>query len=247
MHRLLAVMNGTGELFYNDTAYDHAMRHSFCRQMYDSHAFDHASKFYVRGPGGDGFSTLHRSHALRDWVLKTHARSRAGPIYLAGYSRGAWAVTMAAEALKAHGVHIDAMFLFDPVKMQGYPWGTVVPTNVRRVYIARRWYDNPVMDKYDWSATVWSGSDNPVRKWWGVTSLNTHRIPGDEKRFLGSHGALGGVGWTHVTEDWSAHGAKGCQAQVAKFMNAALKHEKLDIVLRNYHPESHPDGLKSLF
>jgi hypothetical protein len=245
MHRLLAVIDGTGE--FNDVAYTHAMRHSFCRQIYDSHAFDHSSKFYLRGPSGDGFSTRHRSDALTHWLRGTHARSRVSPIYLAGYSRGAWAVTMAAETLKTQGVHVEAMFLFDPVRMQGYHGGQVVPTNVGRVYIARRWYDNPVMDKYDWTSSITAGSNNPVRKWWGVTSLNTHRIPGDEKRFLGSHGALGGVGWTHVAEDWSAAGARGCQAQVAQFMNAALKREKLDIVLRNHHPESHPDGLKSLF
>jgi pimeloyl-ACP methyl ester carboxylesterase len=233
---ILGIIDGTGPFW--DSSYESAMQHSFCKQM--SKPTGQISNIkYLRGPSGDGFSTSRRASAIVDWARAEMAKTPDGRLYLAGYSRGAWGVTMAAETLMGHRIKVQALFLFDPVRMQAYHGGQVVPGNVQRVYIARRKHRAQIMNKYNWDSSVLDGSMNPVREWWGVTSLNISHIPGAEKSFLGSHGALGGVGWQGIKED------QICQPLVAAFMNRAFAAEHLGLNISSISFPSQFEGIKS--
>ena len=233
----IGIINGTGGVDYDDSKYDDLMRDSFCTQMSRSTSPDIREVCYIRGPGGDGFTTVRRATQVFNWAKGQYARYPDSPVYLAGYSRGAWGVTMVAEWLKAEGKRVKAMFLFDPVRMQTNGAGKVVPSNVDAVYIARRMPNAPEMDKYDWHTSMLNASMNPVRKWWGTTA-DKNNVPGWEKPFLGSHGALGGVGWRLVEED------KKCQPAVADFMNRAFLNEKLSIHIDSLSFPSEFDGIQ---
>jgi hypothetical protein len=88
------------------------------------------------------------------------------------------------------------------------------------------------MNKYDYKLIGDLAGHNPVRNWFGTTatSFENNTTRRDEKPFLGSHGALGGVGWKGVLEDGP------CQSAVANFFNRALIGEGLTSGLKSYPP-----------
>jgi hypothetical protein len=89
-----------------------------------------------------------------------------------------------------------------------------------------------------------SGGHNPVRNWFDTTATSAENgVSVVKGEFLGSHGALGGVGWTHVKED------PACQNEVAKFMNKGLTKARISFQLTPQPPNSKPPrhSLKSVF
>lgn len=96
-------------------------------------------------------------------------------------------------------------------------------------------------------------ADNPVRPGWGnedVTALdpsarcgipNEAAGPGAElttaasgthykRAFLGTHGALGGLGWKGIKEDLE------CQVKVARWMNAGFEEAGLKVTVKSFAP-----------
>ena len=105
------------------------------------------------------------------------------------------------------------------------------------------------MEKYEGTlrACGWLGGvENPTRPLFGNTGL-TWRGDGDHQPaevFLGSHGALGGVGWKVVVED------NTCEQQVAEFMSQHLVARGVEAALTAFEPigegaaETHPFALE---
>ncbi len=202
----IAVIDGTGE--WSNTAYQSAMQWSFCRQLGRL-----PNTHYERGPSGEGYRIRERAVRAADFLEKQSGKKLA----LAGYSRGASAAVIAAAVLQQRGVALDCLFLFDPVARHLSGDSSTVTGNVRHAWIARRKIGAPEMDKYDFSLLGDPAGHNPVRNWFGTTATKAESgVMVQQETFLGSHGALGGVGWNHVKED------PVCQASVARFMNQGL-------------------------
>ncbi len=233
---LLAVVDGTGPYF--DKNYNREMLHSFCRQMYFNGRGITAN--YERGPSGDGMTTRAKGTHAADFIIAKRHVDPKGKIFLAGYSRGGSAMLFAAEALKTAKIDVDGMFLFDPVARHVLPGGEVIPSNVKAVWVARRAITPTLVAKYEGSIGPpvlgkLGVMNNPMRVWFGGTARQyAGSGPYVEQSFAGSHGALGGVGWTHVTED------APCQIAVAAFMNSAFNTAGLPIMLSSFPPSSKP-------
>ena len=238
----MAIIDGTGE--YSDKAYADQMKGSFCDQL---KALPGAS--YERGPSGEGYRIRERAERAADYLLKQKGKR----LMIAGYSRGGSIAVMTADILKAKSQPVDLLLLFDPVNRHLSGNSSVIPSNVKEAYIARRRINDPRMDKYDYSLSskisqtllaklflvglVARGKGdgaghNPARNWFGTTATQAHPgVKTHSRNFLGSHGALGGVGWNHVVED------PLCQRQVASFMNEALKKHNVGVTLRSFPPK----------
>jgi hypothetical protein len=243
MAHFVIIVDGTGD--FGDADYEASMRLSFCSQMALQLG---GSAAYLRGPSMDGFAM----EGKIDWAIyraiEAHDRDPNIRLMLAGYSRGGSAAIGAVERLKwlRTGIEVDSMFLFDPVARHISIGGTIIPSNVKRVWSATRKLDPEFVAKYDntiGSARRLLGAvggsvpfvprvigQNPARVFFGKTGAT---YLGDQskfvhKDFLGSHGALGGVGWAHVTED------RMCQIKVAKWMNDAFGQAGLGCVIKSY-------------
>jgi hypothetical protein len=224
----IAIVDGTGA--WDDAEYAAAMKTSFCSQIRDQVG---GSGDYQRGPSDDGYRMLERGRRAADFLT---ARKGGGSLMLAGYSRGGSAVIMAAEALALRGISVSAMFLFDPVARHASTGGEVIPANVERVWIARRRLDRDLVEKYDHTiGPLKLIAHNPMRVFFGTTGdryLGSGPLVAES--FRGSHGAVGGVGWQHVTED------AACQTAVASFMNLAFSSVGLPVSLQAYAPSTVP-------
>lgn len=233
---LLAIVDGTGP--FRDKTYAGEMNHSFCRQMYTN--AEGTIGHYERGPSNDGMTTRAKGIRAADFIKQNMRLNPDGKVFLAGYSRGGSAVLYTAKALKADKIDVDGMFLFDPVARHVIPGGEVIPANVKAVWVARRSTSPALVVKYEGTIGLnLPGGigimNNPMRVWFGGTA-HQYEGPGTykEQTFAGSHGALGGVGWTHVIED------APCQVAVAAWMNSAFKTCGLQITLSSYPPSSKP-------
>ncbi len=236
----MAIIDGTGE--EDDAKYAESMKHSFCRQLAD--CLGKRNSFYVRGPSAAGKETPACAKDAFDWLRILNNSQRR--LMLAGYSRGGSAAIMAAEMLAGHGIEVDSLFLFDAVARHTASGGEVIPANVRFSRHARRNQSLMFVLKYEstfsdlkeskvdvlGSANFFAAS-NPTRPTFGNTGL-TWRGNGDHEiatSFKGSHGALGGVGWSFVEEDTQ------CQEDVARFMNGHLEARQVPAKLVSKAPE----------
>lgn len=217
----MAIIDGTG--VWDDSDYATGMEHSFCHQLGTQLGSD---AFYQRGPTNEGFSVRRKAVSASEW-LKSH-QNLPVRLMLAGYSRGASAAIYAAEFLEEEGVPIDALFLFDAVARHIYPGGEVIPSNVRYSRHAMRSQDAKFVAKYEGSI---GRGQNPCRPSFGNTGTS-FRGSGDHRRttIVGSHGALGGVGWKIVTEDVQG------QSQTAAWMNGWLQAKQVPVSLRSFPP-----------
>jgi hypothetical protein len=199
------------------------MTNSFCTQIVSGVG---ASAKYWRGPSNEGFSVRSKARAAADWLA---GGPKGDTLMLAGYSRGASAAIYAAEFLQDQGLKVDSLFLFDAVARHIFPGGEVIPANVGFSRHACRTDDATFVGRYEGSIN--SGMGNPARPWFGHTGLS-YVGSGDHAacEFIGSHGALGGVGWKQVAED------PKCQAAVAIWMNKILAQRGLSVVLEARDP-----------
>jgi len=225
MPTAIAIIDGTGD--FSNSSYALSMQHSFCKQM-DGVAAD--SCFYQRGPSNDGLSVRHKARAAADWLIKAHKANPRVQLCLAGYSRGGSAAVYAAEFLNSEGkIPVHALFLFDAVARHIFHGGEVIPANVAYARHAVRTDDPTFVAKYN--GTINGGMGNPARPWFGHTALKHQgAVDYQDWGFLGSHGALGGVGWNFVIED------PACQTDVANWMNRWLGARGLRPILRSWPP-----------
>lgn len=117
------------------------------------------------------------------YYLAALARNYKGPVklgvFLAGYSRGAAGVIEAAWRLKADGVQVHCLLLYDAVDRSATISKTTIPSNVLYCYHAIR-------DPATYSRSLFG---NCGRK---ATSSTTYV----EKMFFCTHGGMGGLPWT---------------------------------------------------
>jgi dienelactone hydrolase len=206
----MAIIDGTGP--WSDAVYAKAMKHSFCAQLRSQLG---AMGHYERGPSGEGYRIEERASRAVDFLKARHAVGSR--LMLAGYSRGGSAAVIAARMLEEAGLQVTSLFLFDPVARHASASSALIPGNVRSAWIARRRIGAKEMDRYDYTLLGDLAGHNPVRNWFGTTADKAAAgVKVSAATFLGSHGALGGVGWKHVRED------SLCQSHVAEFMNRGL-------------------------
>lgn len=197
----IAIIDGTGDM--NDDQYEAEMRMSFCSQL--GNAFGRVN--YIRGPSFDGFRVREKA----EWAASLLMNGQCNPddrLFLAGYSRGGSAALIAAEIMRMHGATVTGMVLFDPVGKHIWDTPPGIPANVKTSLTFVRRYDDALVKKYeDTIEGLDLGLDwmcNPIRPGW--TENVTPPSGADPRQhvkveFAASHGALGGVGWQHVTED----------------------------------------------
>lgn len=174
MEAILLGIDGTGPL--TDGAYYAGMRNSFV-----SYIVRHSParvKRYTRGPAFDGVDMgvmVAEGYAHVHLNLVAHPKA---PVLLTGYSRGAAGVIGVAQRLAADGVRVKAMVLFDAVDRSFTIDTTEIPTNVDHVVYAQRDPHSGSRGSFSNCGTVWH---SPTKV--------------DLKRFMGTHGAMGGVPW----------------------------------------------------
>jgi hypothetical protein len=225
----LALVNGTGP---SGPLYDRVMRHSFCHQLGRKLG---SQTFYLRGPGMLGLEVRGEAESAYRWLKAARDADPAVRLMLAGYSRGGSAAIMACEMLERDGIEVDSLFLFDAVARDEFSGGKVIPANVRFSRHARRSLAADFVAKYQGALRgvgLLGGFENPIRPSFGNVGL-TWLGEGDHQPaqcFLGSHGALGGVGWRLVAEDGD------CEHAVARWMNAQLQSRGVEAALDAFAP-----------
>ncbi len=124
----------------------------------------------------------------------------------------------------------------------------MILANVRISRHARRCHAAAFVEKYEGTLArggIVGGFENPIRPMFGNTCLtwrgDSEHQPAES--FLGSHGALGGVGWRFVVED------KDCERQVAVWMNDHLAARGVELALEAFSPSgeaavTHPSNLE---
>jgi hypothetical protein len=255
----IAVVDGTGRWWNSD--YEKDMANSFCSKICRSFR---GRKEYKRGPSDEGY--YFNDKAAHAALYLTRARAEgASRLFLAGYSRGAAIVLEAAEMLGMRGIQVDGLFLFDPVVRRPSRSSVCVksiPVNVRFSRTASRSLDPEIVDRYEGALPVkpynllplatkqnamvlekipivnkgpWRG--NPIRPEFGKFLVSPCGVGNHQtKKFKGSHGAVGGVGWKDVKED------SDCQTAVAEWMNVAFDSLSLHLAIVPTAPTSKFEG-----
>jgi len=232
----MAVIDGTGP--GDDNEYRSSMSHSFCRQLGDSLESNKIG-VYSRGPSWHGRETKQYAQEAFQYLAKIHAAQPQLRLMLAGYSRGGSAAIRAAELLEKKNIAVDSLFLFDSVARYVGEGGEIIPGNVLFSRHARRDLKAALVLKYEGTISdlelkgfsLINGS-NPMRPSFGNSGLKwlgegDHQFA---EPFPGSHGALGGVGWSFVVED------ADCQTRVANWMNRWLKKRNVWNELKSFAP-----------
>jgi hypothetical protein len=146
---------------------------------------------YIRGPSTFGTETGSRvSEGVRWTTQKYHefeklcaASDTYGNtkprIFLSGYSRGGAAIISMAHKLKAKGIPVHAMLIFDAVDRSGLTDTDVIPDNVKMAFHALR----------DPAAGSRESFGNTGRK-------HKPGVAYEEKFFFCTHGGVGGTPWT---------------------------------------------------
>lgn len=232
----MGIIDGTGAL--RDAAYAKEMEHSFCKQLDTGLG---SASYYQQGPWSDGLNDGFKAARTVDWLKKKRAADPSVRIMLAGYSRGGATVMAVAELLSWDNISVDSLFLFDAVARHILLTGRSVPSNVQYCRHAMRSQDAAFVRKYETYLldNKWTGSwaspfaSNVTRPWFSNVGGDPGGCKNYQKNvFLGSHGALGGVGWKKVPEDEPA------QQAVAQWMNAALAERGVPAHLTSFPPSS---------
>lgn len=230
----MAIIDGTGP--WDDGDYAAAMAGSFCMQL--AHKLGNNGQ-YERGPTGEGYRIAERAERAVNFLTR-QVCSGTTRHFLAGYSRGGSAALLAADIMRRKGMPVAGLILFDPVKMHLSGSSQGIPPNVESSVTFVRQLDPAVVRKY--AGTISDGKilprlvgdwvDNPIRPGW-TENVTLHPTADRRKHKLepvvGSHGALGGVGWKHVTEDPAA------QTFVSRVTNEVLAGWGLKITLNPGH------------
>jgi len=206
-----------------------------------------AKSFYMRGPSLLGYAVRHEATEVYRWLKSQQEEDPSPRLMLAGYSRGGSAAIMACELLERDGIDVDSLFLFDAVARHEFSGGTVIPANVRYSRHARRSLSETFVEKYQGTIrrNPLFGGENPIRPLFGNVGL-TWRGDGDHRpaqTFMGSHAAIGGVGWRFVVED------SDCERAVAEWMNGHFADRGVEAQLDAYAAQgdaevTHPSHLE---
>jgi pimeloyl-ACP methyl ester carboxylesterase len=135
---MLYLIDGTGEA--EDDLYQRDMRNGFLRRMETEYA-----GIYYRGPTTMNW-TISTGSIVKSVVKAILEDERLGreDLYLAGHSRGGYAVLCVAEEL-AKVKPVRAMFLFDAVDRTPGPFARTLPKTIKKAYHATR---DPILGSY---------------------------------------------------------------------------------------------------
>jgi LysM repeat protein len=233
---VMAIIDGTGDS--DDDQYSKDMQNSFCKQL--ERGIEPKRRHYWRGPSTSGSQVADEAEAAYRYLSDAKKANPDTRLMLAGYSRGGSAAIMAAELLQLRdNFNVDALFLFDAVARHTFKGGEIIPSNVLfsahvhrqlTAYLLLK-YEGTISDAQVKGVTVSGSMSNPMRPFFGNTGLqyrgsgthHTHSV-------VGSHGAMGGVGWSFITED------KTGQADVAAWMNGQLQSQGVWNGLASFDP-----------
>ena len=204
--------------------YDKVMAPGFCKQLEKqfSNMLGSASVRYERGPANSGAGLADAIQNTKSAVL---AQDPKVGIILVGYSRGAFGCIRVSDAISSEwpGRTIFGMILFDPVDRYAgsLTHFNAIPNNVLYSYRVFRKLNKKIYAKYDGSiqdvqnpVLNYIENPNPFRPGFGTTGRSVRRggvyQPGNHEiqEYVGSHGALGGVGYRWVDDD------KACEQNI---------------------------------
>lgn len=172
-------IDGTGPS--NNDEYRRDFSGSFVRKIWSTWGANTAG--YLRGPGLMGGETMNLVDTGTKWMVDRAKPLRVSGapyrIFLAGYSRGGAAVTELAVRLRAEGLRVHCLILFDAVDRSNLANADIVPANVGMCFHARR---DPAAGSRE------SFGNCATRSATGVAYT--------QKFFYGTHGAIGGTPWT---------------------------------------------------
>jgi hypothetical protein len=210
--------------------YDQVMKHGFCKQLERKLGLYADTVRYVRGPHNSGAGLERAVGRIKDGVLNAGARE----IVLIGYSRGALGCIQVCEQLKTEAPDrtIAGLVLFDPVdRYASLSFRNDIPRNVERSFRAFRILDEAVYRQYDGTILDTSYTTlnkveqaNPYRPWFSRTAEGIERGPNFKARdhiakgFLGTHGALGGLGYRWIPGD------KACLIELCAAVHSWFAH-----------------------
>ena len=172
--------DGSGDS--DNATYKATFSDSFVRRFYSSSTFQRRG--YNRGPGMMGSETVailnQGSAYVLDQIASMDRNKTPYRLFLAGYSRGGAIVTKLAFDLKAKGIKVQALLLFDAVDMSNLVDAhvDVVPSNVKYCFHAMR-------DPNAGSREVFGNCAT------GAAAGVIFR----KKTFHCTHGAMGGTPW----------------------------------------------------
>jgi hypothetical protein len=169
-------IDGSGDA----TTYGTVFARSFVTGYYNTWAF--GPKAYWRGPGMAGSETRSLVNGGREWALariaELNRQKTPYRLFMCGYSRGGAAVTEIAFELKAKGIKVQALLLFDAVDMSLLNNVDTVPSNVKHCYHAMRNPDAGSREIFGNCATKAAGG-----------------VKFEKQTFWCTHGAMGGTPW----------------------------------------------------
>ncbi len=169
-------VDGTGDA--NDDDYFADMKDSYVHRI--DHFFKAAGPSrYLRGPSLWGTECPDEAEKAVRFVLSNRPVDGNCAIFLSGHSRGGIAVIEAARRLRAKGITVDCMILFDAVDRCAQILWSHIPSNVKRVIHALRNRATLSRPEFDNCGLVW----NPL------TTADTWC------HFYTTHGGVGGTPW----------------------------------------------------
>jgi hypothetical protein len=170
-------VDGTGP--YSDKDYETDFAKSFVKQLSQSPKF--RVKEYIRGPGTDGVMTgtlATKAATSAEFCVKVAPDSMTPRVFLGGYSRGGAAVLEACHILKAKGIKVHGLLLFDAVDRSTSISNTHVPENVT---VSRHAFRDPKSESRNFFGNC--GTTNSL----GVNATRA--------KFFTTHGGMGGTPW----------------------------------------------------
>ena len=195
---VLVGIDGTGPV--SDREYARDFRGSFVRYICN-HFPTPPRAHYIPGPR-DSHWDLHAGSTTTDLAEEGYyfARSRRGDedILLTGYSRGAAAVVAVAMELHEARIPVAAMMLFDCVDRNPTLNTRIIPPNVAEVIHVTR--DPRAESRESFSNSGTHASSPTIYNGVRQTAAFSR---GTRVRFMGTHGAMGGVPW-----HWSLRGGE---------------------------------------
>ena len=176
-----AIVPGAGR----DREYDKAFANSFVKRLCSNGP---GARGYLRGPVGLGGGLRAAVNGGYEWVKRKRNEGDTSDILLTGYSRGAAGVVMVAKKLKADGVPVKALLMFDCVDRYLFGDASVVPNNVEFVQHVIR--DPLAKSRHSFG--------NDGMKYYPPT------IYPAAYKFMCTHGGMGGCPWAKPSDKlWS--------------------------------------------
>lgn len=173
-----------------EETYKETYKNSFINKLYRNELVNFIEPWYLRGPYLSGFDTRKRAVAAYKHVTEMWTSGKAKAVFLGGHSRGGAAVIEVAKWLKADGIPVECLILFDAVDRThtlGSIFGnTPIADNVKRTIHARR-------DVLRTQSRLTFGNC-------GTTYENSNKTTLFQEYFFATHSGVGGVPWTKAVD-----------------------------------------------